>query len=100
MAEDRRQKRRGRMAKMAILSRRQMIHGSILTSSKLPVVTTGATRANAGVIKHPGSKTADDMTHRTIVSGGNMIHRFTDRRGAVMAGSAVIHDPGMIEHRR
>jgi hypothetical protein len=88
------------MAKMAILSCRQMIHGCILAGRKLPVVTTGATRANAGVIKHPGSKTADDMTHRTIVSGGNMIHRFTDRRGAVMAGSAVIYDPGMIEHRR
>ena len=99
MIENRRQECRGGMTEVTILCRGQMVCCRILTGGKLPVMTPVTATGHAGMIKHPGSKTAGDMTHRTIIRGGNMIHRFADGLCSVMTGGAVIHDAGVIKHR-
>ena len=63
-------------------------------------MTTVTAIGDTRVIKHAGGKTAGDMAHRTIVRGGNMIYRLADGCRAVMTGSTVVYDTGVIEHRR
>ena len=76
-----------------------MIDLRILAGGELAIMTAFATVAHAGVIKHAGGETADDMAYGTVFGGGNMIRRLADGHRAVMAGGAVIHDTGMVEHR-
>ena len=76
-----------------------MVDGCIFTGSILAIVATVTASCYTLVIKHASGKTGGDMAARTIFCGGNMIHRFASGRCTIMAGSAVIHDTGMIEHR-
>ena len=86
------------MAEVTILGRGQVVGGRILTDGELPVMTTVAATGHTGVIKHAGGKIAGDMTHRTIVGGGNMIRGFADGRCAIVTRRAVVDDTGVIKH--
>jgi len=66
----RRFKRASRVAKVAILVCRDMVYRRIFTFSVYTVVTAFAAVGNPGVIKHPGGKTAGNVTHRTIFRSG------------------------------
>ena len=63
-------------------------------------MATFATTGYTSMIKHAGGETTGDVAHGTILCGGNMVHRLADGRRAIVAGGAVIHDTGVIEHGR
>ena len=99
VTEDRGTECHGGVAEVTILGGGQVVGGRILTSRKLSVMTAVTTIVDTRVIKHAGGKTAGDMTHRAILGGRNMIHSLANGGRAVMTGSAVVHDAGVIEHR-
>ena len=85
VVECRWQKRRGGMAQVTILAGGQVIDGRIFTGGKLTVVTAFAAVGHARVIKHPGGKTAGDMTYRAVFCSRNMIHRLADGLQTIVA---------------
>ena len=58
------------MADTAILGGGQVI--AIFAPGGNVIVTGRAVTHDTGVIKHPGSKTADAMAYPAILSGGNV----------------------------
>ena len=51
------------------------------------------------MIKHAGSETAGFVADAAIFRGRNVVDLHAHRRRPIVAGSAVIHDAGMIKHR-
>ena len=98
VTEDRGPECCGGVAEVTILCRGQVVGRRILAGRKLSVVATVTAIAHPGVIKHAGGKAAGDVTHRAILGSGNMIHWLANGGGAVMTGSAVVQDAGVIEH--
>jgi len=100
VSKDRGFKRAGIVAEMAILVRGNMVCRRIFAGGKYTVMTAVTTRSHTGMVKHAGGKTGGDMAYGAILGSGNMIRRFACGRSAVMAGSAVVHDTGVIEYSR
>ncbi len=89
---------RGRMAKVTILRRRQMVHCRILTGSELTVVTTFAATCNALMSKTRGWKTrTDDVTRIAIIRCRNMSGRLASRDAGVMTGRTVVNNARVVE---
>jgi hypothetical protein len=104
VTEDRWTKRRGRVAKMAILVGWHMDHRRIFTSSKYAIVTAFATPGNTLMIKYRRNKSIPgDMTETAVILCWNMRVRLTIGYDTVMAGLAVVKGVYVVErssHKR
>lgn len=84
------------MTNTAILGGGKVV--GVLAECDHAVVTRRAVVDNAGMIEYSRSKAGRAMANRTVFSRGYMNYRFANGGRAVMTGSTVIHDTGVIEH--
>jgi len=86
------------MAIVTILLRRDMAGYFAPGGGEPAVVATFATIADAAMGECRWRETnANDMAHVTVIDGRNVVNRFAGGESLVMAGSAVVHNPGVIE---
>ena len=58
----------------------------------------GAITGNSQVIKDTANEACGGVAQRAILGSGYVLLVFTECRHAIMAGTAIVHDTGMVEH--